>query len=515
MGSVKRVLSESFLASSSRARLACAMLSRKVEAVVGFLSSAKAIMGENPSWPGLVSSQARAIIEFAQSAPPNLEDATKALGVLAGDEAASHIDEASRSSIAAAITSSIEKSVVDPVVVGPQVVARAACQSHFFLYNYLTSEDWDALLAQSIVSLKMKVLVSRGLAIGLGNPSEKTFVSILAITIVAAQSSMSSVEAHTLLADLKRMWRTARASQVVKQTCSQFPPSAADFQKMFPGLFSDSAPPVVCRLSIAAIEDVRMSLAARKTHKSLVAMGAQQQVSSLLQMLSPGGVIGTPSPPSRVTILRSGSSSSIERLGLDDPPSPSPIVTPRAKPLPAINDVSGSPLPAMPQTMAVVPIADQMKCDDDDNSGVAADLGNKKELTVESLDDVVREFQAVVAKQEPKSRGGTGGGKAILKRPASCLSGAAVGHAPGAPEDPVAKGLKRLPDKVLSTVGKGSVKPITTVEWSRSQVLARVGLKGPGMSKAFKFKKNPSEVRQAAMDWLSSRCAELGVAFGS
>ena len=54
---------------------------------------------------------------------------------------------------------------------------------------------------------------------------------------------------------------------------------------------------------------------------------------------------------------------------------------------------------------------------------------------------------------------------------------------------------KRLQGTLSSTVIRGAEKPFTTVEWSRSQVLARVGLHGPGMSKSFKFKRDPKEVK--------------------
>ena len=508
-----------------------AMLCQKVDAVVGFLSSVKAMLPGNPAWSELVASQVRSIVDFAQTTPPSLEHATSALAALAGEKTAAIFDEAARASIASAITAAIQASGNAPVTSASQVVSRAACQAHFFMYNYLTSDDWNELLSQSIVNLKLKVVVNRGLAVGLSNPSEKTFVSILALVIVSSQSSLSSVEAHALLSDLKRLWRNLRISGTAKQSCAVFPPSSEDFMKACPGYYSDAAPPVVSRLSIALIEDVRTNLAARKTHKTLAAMGAQHQVVSLLKMLAPGGVVGAPGAPSpqpRLTIF-SGGSSKVELLGLDDHTTQSPVVTPRGKaPLP-FNDGSVSPAPVA--QAALVALADAPEEPQTANnlprqSDRAVASWSQPPPTLETIDGLVAEFQSVVDKQKPKVHGGSAKPKAkasaIMKRPASqCFGDPGVkvveneAGAADAQQDPTPPGKKRLQGTLSSTVIRGAEKPFTTVEWSRSQVLARVGLRGPGMSKSFKFKEDPAEVKQAALEWLTHRCGELGVAFVS
>ena len=69
--------------------------------------------------------------------------------------------------------------------------------------------------------------------------------------------------------------------------------------------------------------------------------------------------------------------------------------------------------------------------------------------------------------------------------------------------------------------GKGKAKakaggipsPCIAVEKSRSQVLARVGPKGPGMSKTFKYDTDPAPAKAAAAKWLKETCKKLDIMY--
>lgn len=247
------------------------MAHHKVDAVIAFLNAAHTTMGGTAAWPGIVQSQVHAIVDFVGSSPPTIVEASSALSSLAGPPASIVFSAGDRSAIATAITTSATASTPSALPTAPPQCSRAGNQTHFFMCNYMTEEDWTAILMQSVPSMKMKVLVERGLDIGLKYPSEKTMVSVVAIVIVASQTMLSSAECHTLLDQLKRMWKTTRQSKQSEQTCAHFPPAVADFEKTYPGRYAQDAPPVISRVSIALIEDLRSSLAARKTHRSLSA----------------------------------------------------------------------------------------------------------------------------------------------------------------------------------------------------------------------------------------------------
>ena len=253
------------------------MAHHKVNAVIAFLKAAHPTMGCTDAWAGIVKSQVNAIIDFVGASPPTIDDASLALSALSDQPASVVFPDADRSAIAIAITTAASLTPSSSPPVAPTSCVRPGSQSHFFMYNYMTEEDWNLLLMQSSPGMKMKVIVDRGLTIGLVYPSEKTIVSIIAIVIVASNTMLSSSEAYNLLDQLKRAWKTYRRSVPFEQTCAQFPPSVADFEKAYPGRYSVDAPPVISRLSIALIEDLRSTLAARKTHRSL-SVSAQQGV---------------------------------------------------------------------------------------------------------------------------------------------------------------------------------------------------------------------------------------------
>ena len=70
---------------------------------------------------------------------------------------------------------------------------------------------------------------------------------------------------------------------------------------------------------------------------------------------------------------------------------------------------------------------------------------------------------------------------------------------------------QRSLDSADETIDKVSGRtPIFTLEWSRTQVLARAGFKGPGQSKTFKFGegqayRSVADAKKAAVAWTSEQ----------
>ena len=287
------------------ARPSSYMAHHKVNAVIAFLKAAHPTMGGTDAWAGIVKSQVNAIVDFVGASPPTIEDASLALSALSEQSASVVFPEADRSAIAIAITTAASSTASSSAPIAATSHMRPGSQSHFFMYNYMTEEDWNLLLMQSSPGIKMKVIVDRGLSIGLVYPSEKTIVSIVAIVILVSNTVLSSSEAYNLLDQLKRAWKTHRRSVQFEQTCAQFPPAVADFQQSYPGRYSVDAPPVISRLSIALIEDLRSTLAARKTHRSLSVSAHQgighQQLPSLV-MLTPSRSANAQQPKLGMTL---------------------------------------------------------------------------------------------------------------------------------------------------------------------------------------------------------------------
>lgn len=560
------------------------MACHKVDAVVAFLNAAVKTMGSSDAWPGIVKSQVSAIVDFVGASPPTIQDASLALSSLSGPAAATVFSEADRSTIATAITTTAASATPSPSPVGAPSCARAGNQSHFFMYNYMTADDWSALLMQSLPTMKMKVIVERGLDLGLAYPSEKTIVSVVAIVIVASQTVISSAEGYNLLEQLKRMWKTSRQSRKVVTTCAHFPPAVEDFEKSYPGRYPDDSPPVISRLSIALIEDLRANLAARKTHRSLSATVqglGRPQLQSLV--VFPPKRPATPKQPLLGLTLAAHAASNGQRglLPLQDACAHS--TTSSAAPSSTVDtfrvDDAAASVPS--STMDDEDRASLGKLGDNEPqdetpersrpSGGAASLsviGKKharKPAIVGNLDDLVRDFRQAVEKNTALKKDAAGSaskcsgkskGTPQAKSSPSTASTSPVATdkrthgdidheekpaskrrvmqktTPNAksriastpnPQHQVVAGQTMTPPKPLkpSIAAKASPagcalvvfsKPFITHEWSRQQVLARTGCRGAGNARAFKFEgKDSSTAKGEAIEWLSRRCAELGI----
>ena len=89
------------------------------------------------------------------------------------------------------------------------------------------------------------------------------------------------------------------------------------------------------------------------------------------------------------------------------------------------------------------------------------------------------------------------------KRPAAATE-EAVGKAAA---KPIAKRPAAATDEALGTCTKPNVSDIKC----RSCVTARTGLPGLGMTRSVRYEGDPTDARQEAVEWLRTRCEELGV----
>ena len=331
--------------------------------------------------------------------------------------------------------------------------------------------------------------------------------------------------------------------------------SLQEFMSAHHSKYADDALPVDPPISRSVVEDLRSSFAARKTHKSLASSSslvalsqpssspncAQQWMAAgaafMKQMMSGSDDIhidyNPQRPPSR--------SSSRQGRALDDHPARDQTPPPRQPP----------PLTNTPSIATPASVASASKTTPDanasedhsyvDGAGLDSMVGDmalplmKKKQKVPAAEDDDNEQDdgdhgagecepTKPRKPGPKAKG-KGKAKAAPKR-AAVAAAKATGKAKAAPKaKPASKvvasssrgsSASRPSDTTskanASAPKKANARPHTTVEWSRSHVLARTGLKGQGQSKTFPYEnKDPERAQKLARKWLKTRCDELGI----
>ena len=69
--------------------------------------------------------------------------------------------------------------------------------------------------------------------------------------------------------DFKSLLKAKRAAVVnVTSTLRVFPLQVKDFLSVLPDRYSDSEPPVACRISESVIDELRLMMPARNTHNA-------------------------------------------------------------------------------------------------------------------------------------------------------------------------------------------------------------------------------------------------------
>ena len=149
----------------------------------------------------------------------------------------------------------------------------AVLQTHMFMYNYLTKEDWETLVSETVhAHSRIELIVCRALSIGLYYPSELTCVAMLAIVSVAGRELWSPDVSHGYLVALKasmKLQRKVKANMEghPRDIVSRFPVRVASFLEDNPVRFDYS--PIDPPVSVSLIEQRKVTMAARKTHRSL------------------------------------------------------------------------------------------------------------------------------------------------------------------------------------------------------------------------------------------------------
>ena len=146
-------------------------------------------------------------------------------------------------------------------------VTRRQPQTHKYLYNYLTASDCETLKSPVDITRKLTTIVDRSLALGLRHPNELTMTGALAVVAVYGGYSWSPSEQYNRLQELKALWKSRRQVSNVDQTLSNYPVDANDFKAAYPQLYT--AELAICDIPSVQFEATRLSMATRKTHRSV------------------------------------------------------------------------------------------------------------------------------------------------------------------------------------------------------------------------------------------------------
>lgn len=243
-----------------------------VKAVSDFIIASKGALGDsNPAVQAIQETQVTNLVAVIKKSRPTMEDASCTLVELAKPMPAFTDDQRSRLAAAVAGVTSDGNMAGSTAV----VTTRAQPQTHLYVMNYLTSSDWSVLQSQVGMCEKMNALLNRCFTIGLLHPTEKTMVSLLSIILSATTANYSAEEKLNLMMDMKKLLKTKRvASPNLSATCLTFPMHVSDFLNDHPDTYPTGEMPVMCPINMSTIEEMRLSTAARRTHKSLSSSSA-------------------------------------------------------------------------------------------------------------------------------------------------------------------------------------------------------------------------------------------------
>lgn len=112
---------------------------------------------------------------------------------------------------------------------------RVRPQRNLSFHQYLTERDWSNLRDDSVdLSAKFRVMVTRAMRLGMSNPSEHTFVQMLA-TVLAAGSYehtvVSSVQGLQMIKDLKCLFKAHRRRAAKVAGMDLYPPVPEEMRK--------------------------------------------------------------------------------------------------------------------------------------------------------------------------------------------------------------------------------------------------------------------------------------------
>jgi len=214
----------------------------------------------------LRDSQFQHVLATLRGMKPTMDDAAKTLQALAVDVAP--WTEAQVQTMAELVTKITTESSNRT---SAAIQSRAQPQTMMYMQSYLTAADWSELLKPSAtIAHLMCTVIARCFQIGFLHPSEVSVVALVSLIVVAAGESPSSDDFHRYAMDFKSLVKRKRAVAVnLKTTLLASPLQVKDFLTMHPERYNQSDPPVACRVSESAIDEIRLSMPARSTHRSL------------------------------------------------------------------------------------------------------------------------------------------------------------------------------------------------------------------------------------------------------
>lgn len=455
----------------------------KINAVAAFVNASRAALFDEDAVRKLQSDQVQHLQAYVQGSSISVEEGADVLTALKSDVITGAFAPEQRAALASAIAAATTGATSPP----SSTKVRPDPQTHYHMAKYLTKSDWDVLQKQSSLHEKLDVLVNRSLAIGLLFPSELSVTSIVSIIKVVSKREVSASDMHSMVVEYKRLLKLRRPA--FSRTALKFQEKASDFMVMWPGIYTDPDLPVEPPFDDGEFDRARSSTAARKSHKTLtnVSGGGGNNSSSSSTTMSVHQLQALASALMQQSFMRHGDVNG-DLLGLRIFPRPQQARAPLA-------------LTDGPLALTDVARESQPSSEDAARPSILAGTTGVKP----SIDAAMAAVQAAIdAKANGKKKGKKG---AAGKAKAAAQKGKADGAKPEAKA--VAKSAMKRPAAAAAAGNQPSVQVVR----SRSNVVARTGLPGEGMSKCFRFEseKGIDAAKKAATEWLRGRCEEVGV----
>ena len=470
----------------------------QLKAVVEYIIASRRALGANSSGAeGVVTTQFSHLKQLFQKGAESVSEASAVLHALSTPSVVDAFSAEQRKDLATALTGA-------GIVASPEKAGRttkASLQTHNFLHNYLTNDDWNALVGDAVLTDKLAVIVNRSLKLGLTNPSEMTIVANIALLFVASRLSPTAEQGYALVLEYKKLNKVRRVG--VTQTLASFPCDVQEFCARHGDAFDASDQPIASRVGADVLASMRQRIAARRSHKSLASgvetaassssagATAQAMLAAMASMMCghqnrqiPIQMCGPPHRQFQIQmggpLTDVGGSSSFQEQAQVPAPKAIGVPPPRLaiKDAPE-TDESGSPPGMKDGTQQPQTLAEMEREMQEALANKAADARQKK----------IAEQAGIDANSGASAKGD----KSSPKSAAKALK--------GSPKPKLAHGSPSA--KACSPKSTLAKRPSITIERSRSQVLARTGSPGKGQSKAFAFQGSDTKpALKRARKWL-------------
>jgi len=381
---------------------------------------------------------------------------------------------------------------------GPADTSPAGKLQNFECFQeYFAEGQWDVFLDRSAShEAKTELVLVHLSSMGLRFPTECTTQRIvgfhLATTLGFERAAKLPPQAKLDLVRFFKKKIKEYGKSPPAATVSKLPSDAATFERMYPTLalvaFADGRP-CKCKLDPAALQALVQSVPMRSTHKATkeTVQPAACPMDFLLKLMQHMTQPNSEIPikflqahaPKRSSSLLTLPAPTISLDDEDTASSPAPV---SRSPSTASPITAPSPAPT-PSWSSHLPLPETDKAEATNKKGNLG-VDATTELILAGLQSRDAAKKKVAAEKKGKKAGLPTHSKAAASKGTAEKKGRKAG---------------------LPTHSKAAAaKPMIGVEWSRSQVMARTGEKGPGTNKAFKFAKESGmpEAKRLATKWL-------------